>query len=146
MACDCIVTDWTFFARSPPSRSKLPQSSPCANCNVTTIVQRDYQEQKDPWLFLSEWISFLNRFQLNFDQQTKWSMESESNGEATITANLFFIIILNTFIRLEKKGKSQLKSECHHLPSKKASDDDECLSLSTIVNGEMAINEYKTVW
>lgn len=33
-----------------------------------------------------------------------------------------------------------------HLPSKKESDDDECLSLSTIVNGEMAINEYKTVW
>lgn len=33
----------------------------------------------------------------------------ESNGEAAITANLFFIIILNTFIRLEKKGKLQLK-------------------------------------
>lgn len=40
------------------------------------------------------------------DNEIEWCEEA-------IVANLFFIIILNVSVRLEKKGKSQLKSECH---------------------------------
>lgn len=83
----------------------------------------------------------------------------KSNGEAVETiaaANLISIIILNTPIRLEKKGKNHnwkvnatfVVSSLYALPQKDSyeDDDDECLSLFSALNSEMAINEQFDRW